>query len=195
MPSTSQKYRSAQIALRARTLKGLLKLWPAFDVNNIKRTWPAFEEASLLLVQTHARTSAGLASAFYRMARERAGASGLYAPKLFVPPTDAVVAGLQIVGPYNAAKQLALGQSAELVARNTLVNLSGETTRHVLNAGRKTIVETTKADGEARGWARETSGDACSFCQMLADRGGVYTSMTADFEAHRHCGCVAVPAF
>ena len=176
-------------------MKDLLRLWPAFDVNNINRTWPAFEEAALLLVQSHARTSAGLASAFYRMVRESKGASGLYAPQLVIPSTDAVVAGLQIVGPYNAAKQLSLGKLPAEVAKNTLVNLSGETTRHVLNAGRKTIVETTKQDPKARGWRRETSGDACSFCTMLADRGGVYSADTADFEAHRHCGCVAVPAF
>lgn len=195
MPSTAQKYRSAQVALRAKTLKDLLKLWPAFDVNNIKRTWPAFEEASVLLVQAHARTSAGLASAFYRMVREASGASGLYAPQLVIPPTDAIVAGLQIVGPYNAAKQLALGKLPEEVAKNTLVNLSGETTRHVLNAGRMTVVETTKADSEARGWRRETSSNPCSFCSMLAGRGAVYSSDTADFRSHRHCACVATPAF
>lgn len=191
MPS----YRQAQLALRRATVSDLLKLWPAFDINRIKKTWPPFEEAALLLVQNRARTSAGLASAFYRQTRREAGISGLFAPQLVLPETDAVVTGLRIVGQFNALKQLSLGRLPADVAAKTLVNLSGETTRHVLNSGRKTVVETTKSDPQARGWQRDIGPGACDFCEMLANRGAVYSESTADFQAHKHCACVAMPAF
>jgi hypothetical protein len=193
--SLTEKHRRAQLVLRAATLQDLLKLWPAFDINRIAQTWPAFEEAALLLVQARARTSTGLASTYYRGLREVIGVTGKATPKLITPRVDDVVAGLRIVGPINAGKQLALGRMASVVAQNTLVNLSGETTRHVLNAGRKTVEASVMADRQAIGWRRVTSGSACEFCAMLASRGTVYKSETIDFSAHRHCACFPEPSF
>lgn len=183
------------MALRAATLKDLLKLWPAFDINNISRTWPAFEEGVLWLVQNRARTSGGLAAAYYREARAAAGIAGLPTARVVKLPADVVLAGLRIVGPINAAKQLALSRPLDVVAQNTLVNVAGEATRHVLNVGRKTVDQTVMADRQAIGWRRVTSGSACEFCTMLAGRGTVYKSDTVDFSAHRHCGCFPEPAF
>jgi hypothetical protein len=191
----TSEHRKAQLGLRAATLRDLLRLWPAFDINNIPRTWGAFEEAALLLVQNRSRTSGGLASVYYRTVREAVEASGRAAPKLYLPKADDVLAGLRIVGPVNAAKQLSLGRPAAEVAKATLINLSGETTRHVLNAGRRTVDQSVMADEQAIGWRRVTSGSACEFCSMLASRGTVYKSDTVDFSAHRHCACFPEPAF
>lgn len=191
----TSRHRKAQLQLRAATLRDLLRLWPAFDISNIARTWGPFEEAALLLVQSRSRTSGGLASAYYRSLREVIEAPGRATPKLVLPNADDVVAGLRIVGPTNAGKQLLLGRRVEDVAKATLVNLSGETTRHVLNAGRRTVDASVMADDQAIGWRRVTSGSACEFCSMLASRGTVYKSDTVDFSAHRHCACFPEPAF
>jgi hypothetical protein len=40
-----------------------------------------------------------------------------------------------------------------------------------------------------------TSGNACDFCSMLADRGAVYGEASAEFEAHDHCSCSAQPVY
>lgn len=193
--SLSEKHRKAQLVVRAATLRDLLKLWPAFNINDIKGSWDAFEEAVLLLVQARSKTSAGLATAYYRDLRRTLGVGGKETPRLVLPTTDEIVTGLRVVGPANAGKQLALGRPAATVARNTLVNLSGQTTRHVLNAGRKTVDASVMADTKAIGWSRVTSGNACSFCEMLASRGTVYKSETVDFAAHDHCSCFPEPSF
>jgi hypothetical protein len=71
---------------------------------------------------------------------------------------------------------------------------SGRVTRHILDGGRDTIIGSVNADKQALGWARVTDGDPCYFCLTLASRGAVYkTEQTADFQAHDHCGCTAMP--
>lgn len=191
----TQQHRKAQLALRAGTLRDMLRMWPAFDINHIDRTWPAFEESALLLIAQRGRTSAGLASAYYRGTRDAAEAGGTATPRLALPSEDRAVAGLRIVGPYNAKHALSLGRDIGEVAKATLVNVSGEVTRHVLNAGRMTVDASVMADRQALGWRRVTSGDACEFCDMLASRGLVYKDDTADFEAHAHCACFPEPGF
>jgi hypothetical protein len=196
MPSRlSVQHRQSQIALRAATLRDLLKLWPAFDVSRIAATWEPFEAGLLVLIERSGRTSSGLAVAFYQEQRDALGVKGTPTPKLGSVDTDEMVKGLRVVGPANAGMQLAKGRSVEAVRQATLVNVSGEVSRHVMNFGRRTLVESVKADRRAFGWQRVTSGKACDFCSMLAGRGAVYKESTGEFEAHRHCSCVAEPVY
>lgn len=71
---------------------------------------------------------------------------------------------------------------------------SGGFQRIIANAGRDTVTVSSVRDPRARGWQREGAGE-CEFCQMLIDRGAVYTEATADFQSHDHCQCAAVPVF
>lgn len=64
----------------------------------------------------------------------------------------------------------------------------------IANASRYTVAGSAIADPAADGWQRQGSG-GCGFCAMLIGRGAVYTESTADFAAHDHCRCSAVPAF
>lgn len=66
--------------------------------------------------------------------------------------------------------------------------------RIIANVGRETVMGSSVEDPRARGWQREGAGE-CGFCAMLIGRGAVYTEATADFGAHDHCKCSAVPAF
>ena len=191
----TEKHRRAQLVVRAATLRDLLKLWPAFNIDDIAGSWPALEEALLLLVQARSRTSSGLASAYYRDFRKTLEVGGKPTPRSVLPDTDSIIAGLRVVGPANAGKQLALGRPASTVAMNTLVNLSGQTTRHVMNAGRQTVDASVMADTKAIGWSRVTGGNACSYCSDLAARGTIYKSASIDFTAHDHCSCFPEPAF
>jgi hypothetical protein len=73
--------------------------------------------------------------------------------------------------------------------------LRGASTRMTLMGGRNTIVQASGIDPVATGWERVIEPGACSFCAMLAGRGGVYSEATVDFRAHDHCHCVARPVF
>jgi hypothetical protein len=77
----------------------------------------------------------------------------------------------------------------------TLAFLAGVASKYVLQPGRDTIATSTARDPAASGWHRETRHNSCDFCRLLAGRGGVYKEATADFAAHHHCHCVAVPSW
>jgi hypothetical protein len=89
----------------------------------------------------------------------------------------------------------AVGMPAPTAMANAFVQSSGAATRIVLDGGRDTIRETLAADPAAAGWTRVVGGSACSFCEMLAGRGAVYSAETADFASHDHCGCMAEPVY
>lgn len=191
----TQAHRRAQLALRAATLRDLLRLWPMFDLNRIAATWPAFEDATALLIRERGRVSAGLSSAFFREARRAAGIAG-DPPALRVESLmEQILAGLRVMGPVNAGQQLALGRLVEDVRKTTLVNVSGVATKFVLDHGRAALLNAVKDDHRSRGWSRAAGATACQFCLMLAGRGTVYKADTASFPSHRHCVCTAVPAW
>lgn len=197
MPSQlAERHRRAQLALRAQTLRDLLKLWPAFNLNNIKGSWEPFEEALLLLIKARGQTSAGIASSFYRDNRQKLGIRGKATPVLVTPDVDEAVRGLRVVGPANAGLQLAKKRPIETVAKNALVLVSGEATRHVLNAGRRTLGESLVADARVNklrtGIRRVTDSSPCSFCSSLSGR---VLPATADFKVHGHCGCNGDPVY
>lgn len=191
----TEDHRRAQLRLRAATLSELLALWPMFDVNNAKETWGPFQTSLMLLIANRGRTSAGLASAYYRRLRNSQGVEGEAAARIVTPVRERVQVGLTHVL-LNTLDQLKLKRPPSEVAKATLVNVSGEATRHVLNAGRQTIEVSIRADPQALGWQRITSSSACKFCKMLADRGPIYkSSRTARFQSHNHCACSAEPLF
>lgn len=72
----------------------------------------------------------------------------------------------------------------------------GGVQRRIADHLRETVMQSAIADPKARGWQRVGVG-ACKsgFCDMLIGRGAVYTEATADFAAHDHCQCSAVPAW
>jgi len=75
-----------------------------------------------------------------------------------------------------------------------ITRAQGGTQRIVMNVGRDTVTYSAVHDPSARGWQRAGAGE-CNFCKMLIGRGAVYRAETADFGAHDHCKCIAVPAW
>lgn len=72
----------------------------------------------------------------------------------------------------------------------------GGTQRRIANFARQTVMGSSVEDPAAVGWQRVGVGECkTGFCDMLIARGAVYTEATADFAAHDHCQCSAVPAF
>lgn len=192
----TQRHRAQQLLLRRATVAQMAHLWPALDWARLDATYPAFAVQVAALVQRNRRTSAGLAAAYLRAFRQTSGLPGqakaVFAEPLIVDQFTASLAATSIAPIKSAASR---GVAAEIAMRNGFTQASGSMARLVLNASRETIVQTLAVDSGARGYQRILGGDGCEFCQMLADRGGVYSAETADFQSHDHCGCTAEPVY
>lgn len=139
------------------------------------------------LVAVYGSAAAALAADWYDGLREEAEVAGRF---------RAIAADLPPGGQTDALARWAVTPlfSADPDFAGALGRASGGLQRLVANTGRQTVTGSSIADPRARGWTREGSGE-CDFCQMLIDQGAVYSEASADFQAHDHCRCAAVPVF
>lgn len=185
-------HRQRQLQLRSATLRDLLALWPAFDLDDIDGSWPPLETALVTLVLSRRRDSAGLASNYFRAFRDVEGVPGQARPQLAQEPDRTLLrATLTLLGPIGAKKNIARGNRN--VEDLTLTRLAGSVGRQVLQAGRDTVTQSLRADRQARGWRRITDSSPCEFCADVAAQGVIGADV--DFPAHDHCGCTQEPAF
>lgn len=192
----TESYRQGVLALRAAAVRDVVRLWPALDAADLNKSWPALEAALETLVASRRKDAVGLASSYLKGIRKFEGVVG---------PLDVVLAdefdmarlktSLHVTGPVAIKRATGAGKTLQQAAQTGLVRVSGAVTRFVLEGGRETITQTVAADPRAVGWARDPGPRACSFCAMLATRGGVYTEDTVGFESHDHCTCQAVPVY
>lgn len=134
------------------------------------------------IIISYGEAGAAMAADWYDEARDVADVAGRFSA-IPVPAGD------------RGARSLigwALGSATDDLSLRTLI--AGGVQRRIANNVRDTIATSSVADPRARGWSRVGAG-RCEFCAMLIGRGAVYTEATADFAAHDHCGCMAVPEF
>lgn len=191
----SEQHRQAQLTVRSSALRAFLALWPIW--NGDTSSFAQLVQAVLPLARVYRQSSAAIAGVYYESIRNAQEVPGRPAVRLAATVTPKQIAtSMYVTGQAMTRDALAAGQTAEQARRAALTRVSGAVTRHVLNGGRQTIIDSVAADKQAHGWARITDGQPCAFCAMLAGRGAVYkTEQTADFEAHDHCGCQAIPLF
>ena len=72
--------------------------------------------------------------------------------------------------------------------------VAGGLQQFVADAGRNTVTVSSIEDPAATGWRRVTSG-ACPYCASLATGQVMVTKSSVDFQSHKNCGCLAVPAW
>lgn len=190
-------HRAAQLAVRARSLQGLIGLWKAVDVTNLADTIDVFSQAAALLAGQSFDQSALVATRYFESFRAAEAIPGAARAIVAQRPTQIIMSG-QLRGA--ALKGILDGRSAGMditrAKTNGLVRVVGQMAKMVLAGGRMTITGSVQNDRQALGWARVTSGDPCTFCRMLAGRGPVYKSQkSADFEAHDHDGCTPEPVY
>jgi hypothetical protein len=190
----TEQHRQAQMSLRARALRDFLTLWPIWHDD---QSFGNLVTATTPLVRTYRSISAALAAAYFESARRISGANGDAAATAAAAINEAqLTTSLYVTGKVGHANALNAGQSIADARKSSFVRVSGAVTRHVLEGGRDTILQSVADDKQALGWARVTDGDPCYFCLTLASRGAVYKSEeTASFEAHDHCGCSAMPVW
>lgn len=191
----TEQYRQAQLQIQRQTLRDFLVLWPLW--NGDAASFANLIQATNPLVQTYRSISASLAGVFYTSFRAAEDVTGQ--PTVQLSPTvpiDQLAASMYSTGQSTVKQALSTGRTAEQARKVALVRTSGAVTRHVLNGGRDTVLQSAQADKQSLGWARVTDGNPCAFCALLASRGAVYwDESTADFQAHDHCGCQAIPVY
>lgn len=190
-------HRRQQQAVRAQTLRELAVLYPALDLDELDASWPVFAVAVGALVARQRRRSAGVASAYLRAMRLAHGLDGAAGIRLAEPvAADRLATSLHATSVGAAKRATAAGLQGVAVRETAFVQSSGAVARHVLDGGRETVMRSTAAMPDAKGWHRVASPSACTFCRTLAGRDELYRSeASGDFGSHDHCGCDAEPVF
>jgi hypothetical protein len=174
--------RDATQGLTVLAARDLQTLWR--QVRDAAEAETALRDILPALIATYGQAAAALAANWYDELRDKVGAKGAF---------TAITADI----PDPGAQSLVGWAVTEAKDTTTLQALVlGGMQRRIANFSRQTVMGSAVADPGARGWQRAGRGECKQgFCDMLIARGAVYTEATADFAAHDHCHCTAVPAF
>ncbi len=194
----TETHRLAQARLGAETVRQMFAAFPLLRVGDLDGSFEPWLDVVTSLINGNRRKSSELTAGYLSAYRK-----SKLGP---IPPFPAVIAGavnaealttsMAVTGPVTISRLLATGARPTQALETALVRTSAAAQRHVLNGGRETATNTLKADPEAVGYYRKTSGKACDFCQMLAGRGAVYLSEdTAGFKCHDSCHCTPEPLY
>ena len=162
----------------------LAALWR--QVNTADEAREALLDVLPALVNTYSLASATISADWYDDLRDMIDARGRFTA-IPAEPGDLGAEALARwgIGPLFKAEP-------DWARARTLVK--GGMQLRIANASRYTVAGSSIEDPAAEGWQRQGSG-SCAFCAMLIGRGAVYSEAGADFAAHDHCNCSAVPAF
>lgn len=192
----TQANRAAQLAARAGSLQGLLRLWSIVDVTDLSGTIETFARAAALLAGEGFDQSAAAAANYYGLFRRVEGVGAIAVPRASRPAAEFMIGELRGAALKGIIDGRKAGMDLGRAKSQGLVRVAGALTKLVLAGGRQTIIGATERDRQALGWARATSGDPCTFCRMLASRGPAYKSeKSADFQPHDHCACMPEPVY
>ena len=192
----TQAKRAAQLAARAGSLQGLLRLWSIVDVTDLSGTIETFARAAALLAGEGFDQSAAAAANYYGLFRRVEGVGAIAVPRASRPAAEVMIGELRGAALKGIIDGRKAGMDIGRAKSQGLVRVAGALTKLVLAGGRQTIIGATERDRQALGWARATSGDPCTFCRMLASRGPAYKSeRSADFQPHDHCACMPEPVY
>lgn len=146
--------------------------------------------ATVPLIQQQQAQSARLAAEYMRAFRAmELGIGDTFVARAVVEEAvEAIVTSLTVTGPVTIKEQTKRLATLEHAATLAESRSSAAAMRHVLNAGRNTILINVAEDRRALGYARKTSGDTCSFCAMLASRGPVYKDDSFEASNRRFVG-------
>lgn len=196
MPSRlTEQHRLAQLGLGVLVVRRLQAAFTVLKPSDLDGTFADWLTVVVPIVQASRSASSQLAANYLSVLRaEEIG--GRFTPVLAGPASArALSTSMLVTGPVSIRSALGRGEPLANAVDVALERSSAAGMRYALNGGRETITATIKADPKARGYQRVTSGNACEFCSMLADRGAVYGEAAADFEAHDRCGCTAEPVY
>lgn len=187
------EHRRSQLQIRAMALRDYIRIWPLWDGS--EGSFRRLLDATLPLARSYHRASASVSASYYEQFRRAERVGGSPTPRLGEFDEAALKVAMYVTGSEMTRKAMLAGQSPQAAMQTALSRTSMTLTRGVLSGSRDTIVLSSAADTQARGWARVTAGTPCGFCATMAARGPVYSEDTADFEAHSGCACVGEPYY
>lgn len=160
----------------------LALLWQ--QVRDAAEAQTALHDVLPALIDTYGLAASALAAEWYDELRDKVAAPGRF---------TAIAADIKDTGAH-ALVGWAGSKATDLNSMQELI--LGGMQRRIANFSRQTVMDSSVADPGAHGWQRVGVGECTNgFCDMLIARGAVYSEATADFAAHDHCKCTAVPAF
>jgi hypothetical protein len=169
------------VTIAAADLEGL---WRSVDTADAARD--ALSDVLPALVDVYGAAAAALAADWYDDFRDEVAVPGRFT----AIPADLGDTGGDVLARWGVAPLFAA--EPDWSAARSLIE--GGLQRRIANAARTTVTVSAVQDPGAEGWQRAGDG-SCGFCTMLIGRGAVYSEAGADFAAHDHCNCAAVPAF
>lgn len=193
----TEAHRLAQQQLGIQTVRQMAASWRLVDPANLDATVEAWLRAAVPMIRSQKAASARLAALYLRTYRTlELGAARPIVPAL-ADSLDArqALTSLHVTGPVKVKQAMARGVPLAQAAALGRDGAARAAMRLALDGGRSTIVDTVRADSQAHGWARATSGDPCHFCAALASRGPAYSQESVAFEAHDGCSCTAEPVY
>lgn len=188
MPSAADilVLRDAQDSVRTLVVRDLRAVFGSLDLTRPDAAAAALREFVPALVSEYGDMAASLAADWYDEVRASEGIGGRFRASMMPSPyQDAAEPTTR-----RAAGALFTDRPAD-----ALTSLESAVGKYALAAGRSTITTSSYRDPQASGWQRVVRSGGCSFCKMLAGRGGVYKEATAHFAAHGHDHCAAVPSW
>lgn len=179
--STIEQYRAEINQLTTLADQKVVDVWSGVDGAASARQ--ALGDTLPEIVALYGSAAGAIAADWYDETRLAAEVEGRF---------QAIVADLPDLGRTEALAGWAVATGTTV--ESTLALVQGGLQRIIADVGRETVTNSAVADPRARGWQRSASG-GCSFCQMIASRGAVFTQSSVVFASHDHCKCVAVPVW
>lgn len=187
----TEAHRLAQARLGADTVRLLVAAFHLLNPDRLDATFERWLATVAPLVQAQRLRSSRLAATYLNAFRTYELGSTFPPVVADAADEEGLRTSMFVTGPVALRARLGRGMELRTALDLTVAGAAGAAMRWALNGGRETILNTINADPKAVGYERVTSGNACEFCSMLADRGAVYGEESADFEAHDHCACGA----
>lgn len=193
----TEAHRLAQARVGAGTTTQMRAVWKTLDVNDLDGSFDRWLNLAAPIVRANRMTSARLAANYYLVHRklELPGETPIIPTLAETVSAERLATSLRVTGPISLKANIGRGMDLFAAAQIADDRSAASAARFVLEGGRQTLMDTIVADPKSGRWQRVGGGNSCEFCSMLIDRGAVYSSDTADFEAHDHCTCTAEPAY
>lgn len=189
----TEAHRLAQLRLGVTVAAQMHRAWQVIDPDDIEGSYQDWMPLVTPIAESGRARSALMAGGYLRALRlDETGSDDDFTPALAGGlNVAAFTLSMLVCGLYSARGNLARGEALDSAMEVADARTAASAMRYVLDGGRETIVESTKADRRATGWQRVASGRACAFCSELD--GEVMSEEAASFESHDGCGCTAEP--
>lgn len=174
------RFKAANDELAGRIERDIRKVWSALGAYTPEGKRDALLDLVPSLVTTYGDAAAVVAIEYFEQVTGARGTlQGAVSREAVQGSVRAVVGGLWT------------GQEAMAIS-----NVVASATRHMLQAGRTSIYESTRGTPGLR-FARVPESGACDWCRIMSSRGAVYlTEKSAGGDGndyHDDCGCVPTP--